>query len=113
MVERGVITKLNESAHSAQGSDSSVLNIAATTGVIGLGLATVFFVKVALALRRRVQESGDWVAHGLLWFTVAWAAASVVNNVIFYTLILAPWALLVGAILAVPDVSNVRKRKGA
>lgn len=86
--------------HSASGSDSSVLNIAATTGVIGLLIAIIFFIRLLFELGKRAVKQEDAVLAGLFWFTVAWLAASFFNNSLLYILILAPWALLVGVALS-------------
>ena len=90
--------------HSANGSDSSILNIWATTGLVGLLLFATFVQGVLLRLWRISRDSLSpyrWVATGLACFTVAWVLGSFLNNTVLYVLILAPWLALVAVLIGV------------
>jgi O-antigen ligase/polysaccharide polymerase Wzy-like membrane protein len=86
-----------ESSHASQGSDSSLLNLLATTGLAGLLLFLGFLVVASKGLRRLASAGGayHWAAHGLFWFTIAWVAAAFFNNSLLYPSILVPWLVLV------------------
>ncbi|MEX2209757.1 MAG: O-antigen ligase family protein [Patescibacteria group bacterium] len=87
--------------NSSHGSDISLLNIWATTGLVGLGLMLAFLVQVLRGLFGVAGGRGEdaWIATALLWFTLAFIAASFFNNVLLYTLLLVPWLLLVAVTL--------------
>ncbi len=94
----------------SQGSDSSLLNVWATTGIIGLLLFVRFLLAAGAALRRRFTAGGrdGWVAYALLWFTVGWVAVAVFNNALLYLSLLAPWLVLLAVLLpgGAPDGAN-------
>ncbi len=97
--------------HSANGSDSSILNIWATTGIIGLAAFTLFMGTVLVRLWRASRDSLSsyrWVATGLMCFTVAWLFGSFLNNTVLYVLILAPWLALVAVTLGVKQQGGNR-----
>lgn len=97
LVHYGIIGELRENVHSAQGSDSSLLNVLATTGLLGAVAFLAFYGRALLALRRR--SAIDPVADGLFWFTIAWLPVSFFNNSMLYLLILVPWSALIGLLL--------------
>ena len=88
------LSKENDSnGLSGQGSDSSLLNIFATTGIIGLAIFIWLIALVLIKLWklwRNTQPGG-----GLLGFLVAYLIASFFNNSLFYMLILIPFLVLI------------------
>ncbi|MFA4995814.1 MAG: O-antigen ligase family protein [Patescibacteria group bacterium] len=93
---------------SSQGSDSSLLNIFATTGIVGLVLFLSFFTSLGFKLFLKFKEKKDWLAWSLLSFLVAWIAGSFFNNTLLYILILLPFLVLISTALAdnKPNQSN-------
>jgi len=89
----------------SQGSDSSLLNVFATTGIIGLTLFLSFFASLGSNLFGKFKEKKDWLAWSLLSFLVAWIAGSFFNNTLLYILILLPFLVLISTALA-DDKSN-------
>jgi hypothetical protein len=93
LVRQGIAPASRLSSHSAQGSDSSLVNIWATTGVVGL----VFFLVFLLQALRELFPAGaarNWQAYSLFWFTLAWIAVSFFNNALLYPSILTVWLAL-------------------
>jgi O-antigen ligase len=65
-VQYGFLNKT--SAHSASGSDSSLLTVAVTTGLIGLAVYIwlyLAFLREAVLLAKSTAAGKDWVAYGL------------------------------------------------
>lgn len=93
---------------SSQGSDSSLLNIFATTGIVGLVLFLSFFANLGFKLLSKFKEKKDWLAWSLLSFLIAWIAGSFFNNTLLYILILLPFLVLISTALAdnKPNQSN-------
>lgn len=83
---------------SNQGSDSSLVNILATTGIIGLSIFLVFAVSVGKNLWRtwRRNDPKNYLAGSLLGFACGWSVASIFNNALFYMLIFLPFLVLLG-----------------
>ncbi|MDP9211664.1 MAG: O-antigen ligase family protein [bacterium] len=101
MVDEALARERTLRKHAGQGSDSSLLNVWATTGVIGLALFLMFYSRILLALLRAARVRGEtgWMAYALLAFGIALLAASFFNNALFYMHILVPWLLLVAVTL--------------
>lgn len=96
LVRERLLSEKRLASHSSQGSDSSLLNIWATTGIIGLGLFLAFMYQVLAALFRQRE---DWQSYGLIWFTAAWLVVSFFNNSLLYISILVPWLILLAVTL--------------
>lgn len=98
---RDLLVPNQQQARGSQGSDSSLLNVWATTGIVGLLLFGRFLVAAAVALRRRFYQSSRtaWTAYGLFWFTIAWVVVSSFNNALLYLPLLAPWLVLLAVII--------------
>lgn len=97
LVNHGLLAAPRLSVHSSQGSDSSLLNILVTTGLPGLMLFGGFLLAVVRRLLFVPRE--NLIASALGWFTVAWIAASFLNNSLLYPSILVPWAALLAVCL--------------
>ncbi len=85
-----------EQNRSAAGSDSSLLTVLATTGILGATAFIGFLAALAAWLWRR--RKAPW-ALGSLGLLVAWFVSSWFNNTMLYPLILAPSLLILGAAL--------------
>lgn len=103
MVDNGIETANNLEKNSIQGSDSSLLNVWATTGIIGLVLLLLFYLQVLRRLFVLRSGSGRAAELGntLLFFTIAYVVASFFNNALFYLFIFVPWALLLAATIPI------------
>ncbi len=101
IVDQGLAEERTLKKHAGQGSDSSLLNVWATTGIIGLVIFLAFYSRLLLELLRAARARGEsgWMAYALLAFSVAFIAASFFNNALFYMHILVPWLLLVAVTL--------------
>lgn len=79
----------------SQGSDSSLLNIFATTGVIGLSmfLSVLYFLFSELHVFWKKAQPGGY----LFGFLLALMIGSIFNNSLFYLLILAPLVVLISS----------------
>ncbi|MDP3999871.1 MAG: O-antigen ligase family protein [bacterium] len=102
MKQDGKATERSLRRHSANGSDSSLLNVLVTTGAFGLLAFLAFFAGTLWRLFKQSAGTGTvaWLSWGLLWFTPAWLAASFFNNAVLYQLILVPWGMLLAVALA-------------
>lgn len=98
---------------SSQGSDSSLINIFATTGIVGLTLFLLFFASLGQILFLKFKENKNWLAWSLFSFLAAWIAGSFFNNTLLYVLILLPFLVLASTALAYdksyPINVNVKK----
>lgn len=89
------------SSHAAAGSDSSLLNVGATTGTVGFAL---FLISGFLVLRdawRRARGRkgyGRTAAYTLLLLTPAILLNALFVNALFYPFILLPVTVLIGAL---------------
>lgn len=81
---------------SSSGSDSSLLNIFATTGLIGLLPFLFFWLRTAARLFSARKDAFVLGAFGVL---AAWAVSSFLNNTLFYPLIAVPCLMIVGVAL--------------
>ncbi|HEY8108880.1 MAG TPA: O-antigen ligase family protein [Patescibacteria group bacterium] len=96
LVDQEVVTEKALKKNSIQGSDSSLLNIWVTTGIVGLALLLAFYAQVLRRLWRLRAVAGPAAepANALFFFTIAYLAASFLNNALFYLFLFVPWALL-------------------
>lgn len=95
------------------GSDSSVLNIMATTGFVGFVIAAIFGFRIMFdALTRITASHGEHVrivAYTLLFGLPALLLNAMFVNALFYPLILVPLAALIGALyVGAPQSSGER-----
>lgn len=104
LVNRGIVSPERLGSRSGQGSDSSLLTILATTGIIGLGFFLAFLASALSGLWVRRKK---WIAVALASFTVSWLAVSFFNNAMLYLSILAPWLVLLADTLR-PDRKAAR-----
>ena len=77
-------------SHSCSGSDSSILNILATTGVVGL----LIFVKMLSAIYKRVKN--DMYGTVFVICSISLFIHSFFSNSLFYTWVLSLMAILAG-----------------
>ncbi len=101
-VRFGYLTDL--SSQSAQGSDSSVLLVLATTGVVGLLLYLGFWALLGLE-SYALWRAGDvawkrWLGLALMGIIPAYLVHSQFVNGLFYPLLFVPFALLAGTVIA-------------
>ena len=94
----------SETSQSAAGSDSSLLNVQATTGFLGFGLfmATVFAILIRAWKRSARKDNSPYrsAAFALLFIAPAIFVHSFFVNSLFYPFIFLPLALLVGVLLS-------------
>lgn len=102
-VELGIIPSGTE-GHSINGSDSSLLNVQATTGAIGFG---IFVAAAGLLLRAAVRETrrqepsvAKSAAYALLLAAPAMFVHSFFVNGLFYPFLLLPLMVLAGLMLS-------------
>lgn len=90
--------------HSSRGSDSSILLILATTGIIGFTLFCLFLLtllqEILLAYRYARSALTQTIALALLGILPAYLIHSQFVNSIFYPLLFIPFGLLVAHVLA-------------
>jgi O-antigen ligase len=98
--ELQLVSPIGES-HASGGSDSSLLNVAATTGLVGFtlfALAGVLMLRDALrTLRRKASSHAKTAAYAVLIATPALLVNAFFVNALFYPLIMLPLAFMVGA----------------
>lgn len=90
LIRSGASGENVNSSLAGRGSDSSLLNIFATTGIIGLILFLSFLFALGLSLYRQ----NNYVSFSLFGFMIAWILGSFLNNSILYVLILLPFLVL-------------------
>lgn len=96
LVKNGLATEASLGSRSGYFSDSSLLNILVTTGVIGLIIYLTAFSRVLAGLYQG-WRSGSSLSTALFGFTIAWLLGSFFNNTLLYVFILLPWLILWGA----------------
>lgn len=96
LVNAGLATPDSLGTRSGYFSDSSLLNILVTTGVIGLGLYLTFYYLVLKQLLKSWRRA-ELLGTALFGFTIAWILGSFFNNTLLYVFILLPWFILWGA----------------
>ncbi|HUD21123.1 MAG TPA: O-antigen ligase family protein, partial [Candidatus Saccharimonadales bacterium] len=92
-IKDGLMTGSQQGQMSGMASDSSILNIFATTGIIGLGIYLAFYaslLRISYKLWRRRQLLGG-VIFG---YALALLVGSEFNNILFYGLIMACFLVL-------------------
>lgn len=112
VVDNGIQGASNLEKNSVQGSDSSLLNVWATTGIVGLVLLLTLYGKLLLrllAIRNGTGPASD-MANVLLFFTLAYIAASFFNNALFYLFIFVPWALLLSVTVPIGPIKSGTSR---
>jgi hypothetical protein len=78
---------------SSQGSDSSILNVFATTGVPGLFTFLIFLISLSLFSHKDWKKGSP---NGFLFgYLIAVFIGSFFNNLLFYTLIIIPFYLFI------------------
>ena len=87
--------------HGVAGSDSSLLTLLATTGIVGTAALTWWWGNIVRFLWKR--RKGHPLVVGTLGMLLAWVASSFFNNTLLYPHILLPVMLIVGIALAVPN----------
>lgn len=110
--ELNMVSPIGESQSSA-GSDSSLLNVMATTGVVGFALfllAGMFFLRDALRIIRRKEKNERRVAaYVVLIATPALLVNAMFVNALFYPLIMIVYTFFIGALyVAAPESSSGR-----
>jgi O-antigen ligase len=92
---------------STQGSDSSILNVFATTGIIGLVLFIRFLWFFGLNFFGRWRENGKGSLAGAVFgYSIGLFAASFFNNTLFYTLIFLPFLILAAVSMGEKATNN-------
>ena len=108
LVKDGLYSSADLSSHSSQGSDNSLLNILATTGIVGF----ILFIWFGFALIIKVWKiwnqdpSSNWLAGVVFCFSIAWVAGSFFNNALFFPFLLVPISILIGLVLAQDKKQN-------
>lgn len=96
--------------HSSRGSDSSILLVLATTGVIGLIFYLLFwlslFYEAVLVFVRKKNPTTTAVALATLGIIPAYLVHSQFVNSLFYPLLLIPFFLIVAPVLSAVNPSN-------
>lgn len=82
--------------HTFQGSDSSLLNIWATTGLLGLGLLIGILVMIAENVFRRPRTPTDFYSLATATALIGLTIDSFFINSLFYAPIFATWVVLAG-----------------
>lgn len=81
-----------ETNRASSGSDSSIMTVLATTGILGF----VTFIMFCLMLIRRlfINRHTSYFVLGALAWLMGWFASSMLNNTLFYVLLLVPSVLI-------------------
>ncbi len=104
LLKAGLTTDQFASSHAGNGSDSSLVNIFATTGVIGLSLFLIFFLGSLKWLYRLWRQGKDnLLGASMFGFSLAWLAGSFLDNTLPYVFILLPWLLLMAVLIPKTD----------
>jgi putative inorganic carbon (HCO3(-)) transporter len=102
LVKSGIVNNGYLNGYSSQGSDSSLLNIFATTGIGGLLFFVLFLYSIAkkyILLWRLKDPKGVF-----LGFVVAWVLSSFLNNTLLYPFLLFSFLLISAHLLSAdPD----------
>jgi hypothetical protein len=101
LARSGILGSDQLTGYSNQGSDSSLVNILATTGIIGLSIFLTFLILVSKNLWHtwRKNDPKNYLAGSLFGFICGWLVASIFNNSLFYMLIFLPFLVLLGLAL--------------
>ncbi|HSI21204.1 MAG TPA: O-antigen ligase family protein [Verrucomicrobiae bacterium] len=104
--ELNLVSPIGES-HSSAGSDSSILNVLATTGTVGFSLFVlggILVLKDALrVLREKKRKNAQVAAYVILIATPALLINAFFVNALFYPLILVGYAFFIGALYVGAD----------
>lgn len=105
-VDLGIIGRTT-TGHSVNGSDSSLLNVQATTGVVGFGLFVAAILSLIMVAKRLIRQKQKGVqlsaAYAFLLIAPAMLVHSMFVNSLFYPFLLLPLCVLAGLIMIDKD----------